>query len=112
MSVADVSADAGRCWLDLGDVARADTAIATGLGELAPHRARTKAVFLTYRAEGALRSRDVPAAAAARAALDTALDSGAARCVDLVSAFINRQTERTERPIVELREYARESLAG
>ncbi|MFA3843308.1 hypothetical protein [Streptomyces aureus] len=112
MSVADVSADAGRCWLDLGDVARADTAIATGLGELAPHRARTKAVFLTYRAEGALRSRDVPAAAAAaRAALDTALDSGAARCVDLVSAFINRQTERTEQPIVELREYARESLA-
>jgi transcriptional regulator with XRE-family HTH domain len=113
MSVADVNADAGRCWLDLGDPARAGTAIGAGLCELDPRRARSKAVFLTYRAEGALRSRDAAAAAAdARAALDTALGSGAARCVDLVSAFISRLDERTEQPIVELRAYARDSLAG
>ncbi|MER8090715.1 XRE family transcriptional regulator [Streptomyces sp. NPDC094048] len=109
MSMADVNADAGRCWLDLGDPGRADAAIGAGLDELDPRRSRTKAVFLTYRAEGSLHSRDVLAAAAdARAALDTALNSGAARCVDLVSALIRRLDGRPERPMVELREYARD----
>jgi hypothetical protein len=113
MSMADVSADAGRCWLDLGDPGRADAAIGTGLDELDPRRSRTKAVFLTYRAEGSLQGRDAAAAATdARTALDAALGSGAARCVDLVSALIRRLDNRTEQPIVELREYARERLAG
>lgn len=49
MSMADVNADAGRCWLDLGDPGRADAAIGAGLGKLDPRRSRTKAVFLTYR---------------------------------------------------------------
>ncbi|MFD8201654.1 XRE family transcriptional regulator [Streptomyces sp. NPDC059701] len=112
MSMADVNADAGRCWLDLGDPDRAAAAIDAGLGELQPRRSRTKAVFLTYRAEGALHGRDASAAAAdARAALDTALESGAARCVDLVSSLISRLDDRTEQPMVELREYARERLA-
>ncbi|MFD3480530.1 helix-turn-helix transcriptional regulator [Streptomyces sp. NPDC058695] len=113
MSMADVNADAGRCWLDLGDPDRAGTAIDSGLSELDPRRSRTKAVFLTYRAEGSLQHRDASAAAAdARAALDTALDSGATRCIDLASALIRRLDDRTERPMIELREYARERLAG
>ncbi|MEV0282149.1 hypothetical protein AB0I22_38060 [Streptomyces sp. NPDC050610] len=113
MSIADLNADAGRCWLDLGDPHRAGTAIDTGLGELDPRRSRTKAVFLTYRAEGALHHRDATAAAAdARAAFDTALDSGAMRCIDLASALIRRLDHRTEQPMTELREYARQRLAG
>jgi hypothetical protein len=113
MSMADVNADAGRCWLDLGEPDRATTAIDTGLSELQPHRTRTRAVFLTYRAEGSLHGRDTSTVAAdARAALDTALDSGAARCVDLVSALIHRLASRAEQPMVELREYARERLAA
>ncbi|WP_407566099.1 hypothetical protein [Streptomyces sp. 184] len=60
-----------------------------------------------------LRTRNAPAAAAnARAALDRALDTGAARCVDLVTNLIDGLDERTERPLVELREYVRERLAG
>ncbi|MEU7046469.1 hypothetical protein AB0A77_36220 [Streptomyces varsoviensis] len=113
MSIADLNADAGRCWLDLGDPHRAATAIGSGLNELDPRRSRTKAVFLTYRAEGALHHRDASAAAAdARAALDTALDSGATRCIDLASALIRRLDHRPERPMAELREYARERLTG
>ncbi|MER6318844.1 helix-turn-helix transcriptional regulator [Streptomyces sp. NPDC001581] len=113
MSVADVNADAGRCWLDLGDPGRARAAIDSGLGELDPRRSRTKAVFLTYRAEGSLHNRDASAtAAAARAALDTALDSGATRCIDLASALIRRLDNRTEQPMIELRDYARERLAA
>ncbi|MEU7730414.1 hypothetical protein AB0B78_35175 [Streptomyces sp. NPDC040724] len=112
MSMADVNADAGRCWLDLGDPGRAGAAIDSGLGEPDPRRSRTKPVFLTYRAEGSLHNRDASAAAAARAALDTALDSGATRCIDHASALIRRMDDRTEQPMVELREYARERLAG
>jgi len=48
------------------------------------------------------------AAADARAALDTALDRGAARCVDLVSTLIHRLDGRAEQPMGELREYARQ----
>ncbi|MFD7340008.1 hypothetical protein ACFV98_29000 [Streptomyces violascens] len=111
MSAADVHADAGRCWLDLGDPNSASTAIGTGLAELDPRRARTKAVFLTYRAEGALHRHDAAAAAAdARTALDTALATGAARCIDHVSTLIARLDKRSERPIVELREYAHARL--
>lgn len=113
MSMADVNADAGRCWLDLGDASRAGVAIDSGLGELDPRRSRTTAVFLTYRAEGSLQDRDASAAAAdARTALDTALASGSTRCIDLASALIRRLGDRTERPVIELREYARERLAG
>ncbi|MGW0191166.1 hypothetical protein ACWDV7_36350 [Streptomyces sp. NPDC003362] len=43
MSMADVNADAGRCWLDLGDPYRAGAAIDAGLSELQPRRSRTKA---------------------------------------------------------------------
>ncbi|MFF8932295.1 helix-turn-helix domain-containing protein [Streptomyces longwoodensis] len=113
MSMADVNADAGRCWLDLGDPQRATAAIAAGLDELQPHRARTKSVFLTYRAESSLRRQDVSAAAIdARTALDTALDTDATRCVDLVRAFLRQTGDRTEQPLVELREYARHRLTA
>ncbi|SEO93690.1 hypothetical protein SAMN05216267_105733 [Actinacidiphila rubida] len=113
MSAADLSADAGRCWLDLGDPTRADAAIGGGLTELDPRRAHTKAVFLTYRAESALRRKDAQAAAAdARTALDTALGSGARRCIELISALIRCWGALTEPSLVELREYAHERLAG
>ncbi|UQT61216.1 hypothetical protein M4V62_42510 [Streptomyces durmitorensis] len=107
--MADVNADAGRCWLDLGNPHRAAAAIGAGLGELDPRRSRTKTVFLTYRAQGSLRSHDVSAAATDDR---TALDSGARRCVDLVSTFIRRLEDRSERPMAELHAYARERLAG
>jgi hypothetical protein len=104
---------AGRCWLDLGDPQRATAAIAAGLDELQPHRARTKSVFLTYRAESSLRRQDVSAAAIdARTALDTALETDATRCVDLVRAFLRQTGDRTEQPLVELRKYARHRLTA
>ncbi|GGU43077.1 hypothetical protein GCM10010289_74900 [Streptomyces violascens] len=69
-------------------------------------------MFLTYRAESALRRHDAATAADnARAALDTALDTGAPRCVDLVATFIGRLDKRPEQPIVDLRDYARHRLA-
>ncbi|MEU5255153.1 hypothetical protein [Streptomyces longwoodensis] len=70
-------------------------------------------MFLTYRAESSLRRQDVSAAAIdARAALDTALDTDAARCVDLVLAFLLQTSDRAEQPLVELREYARHRLTA
>lgn len=76
-----------------------------------PRRTRTQAVFLAYRAESAVRRRDAATAAAdARAALDVAMESGAQRCVQLVTALVDRLGERGEQPLVELRDYARDRL--
>ena len=111
MSTADLNADAGRCWLDLGDPHRASSAITSGLDGLDPQRLRTRSIFLTYWAENSLHHRDAAAAAAdARAALDAAAQSGAARCLDLAYALINRLDGRPEQPMKELRAYAREHL--
>ncbi|RII07986.1 Protein involved in sporulation [Streptomyces sp. YIM 130001] len=110
MSPADLTADAGRCWLDLGDPTRAETVISTGLAELDPRRTRTKAVFLTYRAEGALRTHDAPAAAAAaRAALDAARATGASRCIDLVSTLMHRLHNHPEAPLAPVASYAHDT---
>jgi hypothetical protein len=58
-----------------------------------------------------LHRRDAEAAAAdTRAALDAATQTGAARCIDLAYALINRLDGRTERPVKELRAYVREHL--
>lgn len=48
MSTADLNADAGRCWLDLGDSRRARSAITSGLDGLDPQRLRTRSGLLTY----------------------------------------------------------------
>lgn len=91
MSPADIVADAGRCWLDLGDAHRAVNALTDGLSMLDPRRARTRAVMLAYRAEGSLALHDVPAAAAdASAALATAVSTQASRCVALARSTTMR----------------------
>jgi transcriptional regulator with XRE-family HTH domain len=113
LSPADLSADAGRCWLDLGDPARAATAITSGLRELSPGRLRTRSIFLTYHAENCLRHRDPEeAATAARAAIDAAARSGAPRCIELARALLRPLHRRAEQPIRELHEYAHEHLPG
>jgi hypothetical protein len=113
MSPADLAADAGRCWLDLGDGHRAAEAIRSGLDQLDPARRRTRTVFLTYQAECDLKNRDVAAAAShAREALDTAIDIKAARCLDLAKSVVTRFEGRPEPAAVELRDYARQQLTA
>jgi hypothetical protein len=91
MSEADLHIDAGRALLDLHQPRRAATALNTGLRRLDPTRARSRAVFQTYQAESALHDHDLPAALThARHALETALDTGAARCTALVNRFLPR----------------------
>ncbi|MFE0632643.1 XRE family transcriptional regulator [Streptomyces sp. NPDC058864] len=91
MSPADLAVDAGRALLDLGKPQRAADALESGLRQLDPARARTRAVFQTYQAEGALADHDLDAAVShARHALDTALNTGAARCRGLVTSLLPR----------------------
>jgi transcriptional regulator with XRE-family HTH domain/predicted negative regulator of RcsB-dependent stress response len=90
MSPADLSIDAGRCWLDLDRPHQAANALAEGLTVLDPARSRTRSVALAYRAESALARHDVPAAAHdARAALDTAQATGATRCIGLARTTLH-----------------------
>ncbi|GIG62021.1 hypothetical protein Lfu02_63930 [Longispora fulva] len=96
MSPADLAADAGRCWLDLGRPARAVAEIEVGLRLLDPGRARTRAVFLTYQAESAYAAGEVEAAVSfARTASSVALATGSARCVLLADGVANRVGVRT-----------------
>lgn len=115
MSSADLAVDAGRCWLDLGRYGEARDAIGQGLSELdkqRPSRPRTRAIFLTHQAEVELAHHDLPAAASyATQALDTALETQASRCVDLVVGMIGKLKDRNEAEIVELHDYARSRLA-
>ncbi|SFF94885.1 hypothetical protein SAMN05216251_14319 [Actinacidiphila alni] len=107
MSASDITADAGRCWLDLGDTTRARTAIAGGLTELDPQRRRTQSIFLTYWAETTLHHHDAAAiATAAKTALDAATHTRAPRCIDLAHTLLARLDKRTEQPINDLRDYA------
>ncbi|PKV82608.1 hypothetical protein BX283_0046 [Streptomyces sp. TLI_146] len=113
MSPADVAVDAGRCWLDLDDPQRAASALDEGLGLLDPVRERTRAIMLTYRAHTALASHDVDAAVAdTRTALDTALGTGASRCLDLVRNTLGTLLEphRDAATVRDLRSYARHRL--
>lgn len=109
MSQADLTADAGRAWLDLGDPDRADLSLDEGLGLVDPTRRRTRSVILAYRAETALARHDIPAAAAAaRTALDTALGTQAARCIGLARTTISRfEPYGNEAAARELYEYER-----
>ncbi|MFF4083391.1 XRE family transcriptional regulator [Streptomyces sp. NPDC001777] len=115
MSSADLSVDAGRCWLDLADPRRAAAALEEGLSLLVPERERTRAIMLTYHAHAALAGRDVDAAVTdTRAALDTALGTGASRCLDLVRNTLSQSLEphRDEPSVRELRSYARRRLTS
>jgi transcriptional regulator with XRE-family HTH domain len=89
MSHADLAIDTGRCWLDLGRPRRAAATLGEGLALLDPARARTRSVALAYRAESALARHDLPAAAQdTRTALDTALTTGASRCIGLARTTV------------------------
>jgi hypothetical protein len=99
MSPADLEVEAGRCWLDLDQPARAEDELTESLQTLAPSRARTRSIMLTHRAEGAIARKDLPAAASgARAAFDTAMSTGAARCMGLVRTTI-RHVEAHSDPL-------------
>ncbi|MEU5109741.1 XRE family transcriptional regulator [Streptomyces sp. NPDC021354] len=108
MCPADLQVDAGRCWLDLNEPARADRSLSEGLGLLDPARARTRSLALVYRAESALARRDAPAAAAdTQAALDTALTTTAARCIDQARTAMGKLAQHRGHPAVaELFAYA------
>ncbi|WP_049580064.1 helix-turn-helix transcriptional regulator [Streptomyces sp. SBT349] len=92
LSPADMSVDTGRCFLDLGAGPEAHRHIADGVRQLPQARAKTKAVFLAYEADGFLRSGEVErAAASASQSLTLARSLGADRCLgllrDLMPAF-------------------------
>ncbi|WP_329195284.1 XRE family transcriptional regulator [Streptomyces sp. NBC_01435] len=113
MSSADLAVDAGRCWLDLEDPRRATAALEEGLSLLVPERERTRAIMLTYRAQAALAGRDVDAAVTdTRTALDTALRTGASRCLDLVRSTLRESLEphRGKAAVRDLRSYAHQRL--
>lgn len=113
MSSADLAVDAGRCWLDLEDPRRATAALEEGLGLLVPARERTRAIMLTYRAHAALANHDIDAATAdTRTALDTALGTGASRCLDLVLSTLRESLEphRGCAAVRDLRSYAHQRL--
>ncbi|WP_329321610.1 XRE family transcriptional regulator [Streptomyces sp. NBC_01262] len=99
MSQADLAVDAGRCWIDLHQPHRAATTLETGLRLLDPARTRSRAVFQTYQAEGALHAHDLGAATLhAHHALDTALATGAARCAGLVQGLVSRLEPHAAQP--------------
>ncbi|GHF70103.1 hypothetical protein GCM10018790_55020 [Kitasatospora xanthocidica] len=85
MGPADLAVDSGQCMLDLGRTDEAHTRIAEGMALLPRARDKTRGVFLTYQANGYLRSNDVEQAlAVSRESLDLATRIGAPRCVALV----------------------------
>ncbi|RBM24239.1 helix-turn-helix transcriptional regulator [Streptomyces sp. PT12] len=85
LSPADLSVDTGRCFLDLGAKRDAHRHIAEGVRQLPEARAKTKAVFLAYEADGYLRSGEVERAAdSARQSLTLASSLGADRCLGLL----------------------------
>ncbi|MFG2630244.1 hypothetical protein [Streptomyces sp. NPDC048473] len=108
MAQADLRVDGGRCWLDLGRPGRADETLDEGLGLLDSARARTRSIVLAYRAEGALARHDLPAAAAAaRAALDTANTTQATRCIGLARTTVARLAPHQDhKAVADLYEYA------
>ncbi|MGA5822162.1 helix-turn-helix transcriptional regulator [Kitasatospora sp. NPDC094028] len=84
MSPADYLIDAGRCFLDFGDLRAGVSYIDNGLAELQTPRAKTSAIFQTYQAEALARAgQPEHAAAVLTASLDTAKRIGATRCVEL-----------------------------
>ncbi|MGY0230704.1 helix-turn-helix transcriptional regulator [Longispora urticae] len=91
MSPADLATDAGRCWLDLDQPRRASSSIESGLRLLDPGRARTRAVFLSYRAESAFAAGDREAGQSfARVAVGAASATGSARCVQQAAMVADR----------------------
>jgi transcriptional regulator with XRE-family HTH domain/tetratricopeptide (TPR) repeat protein len=102
MSHADLTIDAGRCWLTLGKPQRAEQSLSDGIRMLDPSRQRTRSIALAYRAESALQRQDLDAAAAdARTALDTALVTEASRCIKLVGDAVERITPHRSHPAVQ-----------
>ncbi|MEU9891845.1 helix-turn-helix transcriptional regulator [Sphaerisporangium sp. NPDC051011] len=85
MSHADLAADSGRCLADLGQRRRAHQLMDEGIALLPANRSKTRAVFLTYKAETYLRDGEPEiAAATATRSLDLASRINAPRCVTMV----------------------------
>ncbi|MEV5432788.1 XRE family transcriptional regulator [Streptomyces sp. NPDC052701] len=114
VSPADLSIDAGRCWLTLGKPQRAEQSLSDGLRMLTSSRQRTRSLVLAYRAESAMGRRNFEAAATdARSALDTALTTDASRCIKLVDDAVKRITSRRSHPAVQnLHAYVRIVIPG
>ncbi|MFH8385364.1 helix-turn-helix transcriptional regulator [Kitasatospora sp. NPDC018058] len=85
MSPADLAVDSGQCLLDLGRTSEAHARITEGLSLLPCTRDKTRGIFLTYQAQGYLKSNDVEQALAATSeSLDLATRFAAPRCISLV----------------------------
>ncbi|MFB8084952.1 XRE family transcriptional regulator [Streptomyces sp. NPDC055992] len=88
---ADLAVDSGRCLIDLGETGPALQQINQGVALLPAARDKTRAVFLTYRAETLLQQGDIDhSAATAHQALQLAQQMGASRCVRQIAALTPR----------------------
>jgi len=112
MSPADVAIDSGRCWLSLGRPRTAQESLSQGVALLPASRERTRSLALAYRAETSLARHDLDAAAAdAHTALDTALATGASRCITLVRTAVDHITpHRSNSAVTTLHDYAQATL--
>ncbi|MEU9438936.1 tetratricopeptide repeat protein [Streptomyces sp. NPDC048252] len=91
VSEADLSVDSGQALLDLGDTSRAHQLITEGEHLLPTTRAKTRGVFLAYRATSHLDQKEPePAAAAATQSLLLARRIGAPRCAHLIDDLLPR----------------------
>ncbi|MEU2026223.1 helix-turn-helix transcriptional regulator [Streptomyces sp. NPDC016469] len=85
---ADLAVDSGRCLIDLGEPGPALQQIDQGVALLPAARAKTRAIFLTYRAETLLQQGEIDqSAATAHQALQLAHHIGASRCVQQIAAL-------------------------
>lgn len=111
MSPADLLVDSGQCLLDLGAPERAHQLIDEGMRLLPAARDKTRAVFLTYEADGFLRAGEADhAAVAAKESLALANRIGAPRCVALVVGLLPEfQRYAGVEGVADLMELVRES---
>ncbi|WDN55947.1 XRE family transcriptional regulator (plasmid) [Streptomyces clavuligerus] len=89
LSDADLAIDSGQALLDLGDTGRAHRLIEEGQALLPDSRAKSRGVFLAYRARSDLGRGEIEhAAVAARESLALARRIGAPRCEQLVQDLV------------------------
>ncbi|MEW2704324.1 helix-turn-helix transcriptional regulator [Streptomyces koyangensis] len=95
----DLQVDTGQALVDLGDTGEGDRLIDRGIGHLAPARAKTRAVFLSYRASSLLAQGHADeASVAATDSLTLAQTIGAPRCVTLIQRLRPRFEEHSQAP--------------
>ncbi|WP_255254044.1 XRE family transcriptional regulator [Streptomyces albidoflavus] len=95
----DLQVDTGQALIDLGDTAEGDQLILRGITHLSPARAKTRAVFLSYRASSLLpQGHADEASTAATESLTLARTIGAPRCVTLIQRLRPRFEEHLQAP--------------